>query len=58
MVVSRARQPLLLPLVLLERAFEPPTTRTKIHSRANLVHSVTAIDSSTAAPSTTLSGGT
>ena len=47
MVVSCARPPLLPPLLLLECALEPPTTRAKIHSHANLAHSVTAIDSST-----------
>ena len=49
MVVSCARPPLLAPLLLLECALEPPTARVKIHSRVNLAHSVTAIDSSTAA---------
>ena len=33
-------------ILLLECALEPPTTRAKIHSRANLAHSVTAINSS------------
>ena len=47
MVVTCARPPLLPPLLLLECALEPPTTRAKIHSRANLAHSVTAIGSST-----------
>ena len=59
MVVSCARPPLLPPLPLLECALEPPTTRAKINLRANLAHSVTAIDSDNGtAPSTTLSGGT
>ena len=47
MVVSRARPPLLPPLLLLKRALEPPTTRAEIFSRASLAHSVTAIDCST-----------
>ena len=48
MVVSRARPPLLPPLLLLEWALEPPITRAKILTRASLVHSVPAVDSSTA----------
>ena len=60
MVVSRARPPLLPPVLLLECALEPPSTRAKVLSRDSLAHSVTAIDSSHGgtAPSTTLSGGT
>ena len=47
-MVSCARPPLLPPLLLVECALEPPTTRAKIHSRANPAHSVTAIESPTA----------
>ena len=48
MVVSRARPPLLPPLLFPERALEPPITRAEILVRASLAHSVPAIDISTA----------
>ena len=48
MEVSRARPPLLPPLLLLECALEPPITQAEILTRASLGHSLPAIDSSTA----------
>ena len=60
MVVSCARPPLLLPLLLLECALEPPTTRAKIkfeRQRGTFRKGNRQLDGGTA-PSTTLSGGT